>query len=320
MFKLKLKKEQNLANEKIIENSAEQTKEQLDSVLEQANCEDGQIALFEQAESCDSENTNEENKDCESDAIMDDLSELATLLSTTAENLKEEFYLIQIRKIMSKIQKAIVRYDVTESELDKMFYRAGRYGLGGLTVAPVYLPACIKQNKKNLTGKLNVNSIIDFPFGESSLKGKLANIKESVKAGANSVAVTVPSLLLAKENLKQLKKECRKFYACSKKNAGIVLNASDVTEENFVEAMKALKRTKISYIVLAFGDATIEEVKNKLSAIAKCGITKKLYVLANVDRVTTATELFKLNVDSILTPYADDIGLGLLKRFNLINK
>ena len=107
---------------------------------------------------------------------------------------------------MSKIQKAIVRYDVTEAELEKMFYGAGRYGLGGLTVAPVYLPACIKQNKKNLTGKLNVNSIIDFPFGESSLKGKVANIKESVKAGADSVAVTAPSMLIAKENLKQLKK------------------------------------------------------------------------------------------------------------------
>ncbi len=317
MFKFKLKKEQKLDNEKIIENSADETKEQLNSVLEQTNCDDGQIAVLEQTQSDYSEKTNQQNKDGESGAIMKDLSELATLLSTTFQSLKEEFYLIQIRKIMSKIQKAIVRYDVTEAEFDKMFYQAGRCGLGGLMVAPVYLPACIKQNKKNLTGKLNVNSIIDFPFGESSLKGKVANIKESVKAGADSVAVTVPSMLIAKENLKQLKKECRKFYGCSKKNAGIVLNASDVTEGNFVEAMKALKKTKISYIVLAFGDATIEEVKNKLSAIAKSGINKKLYVLANVDRVETATELFKLNVDSILTPYADDIGNDLLKRFNL---
>ena len=293
---------------------------------EQNDCKDSQVVpLIEiTEEDCGEKSKSKKEKKSEDkkqeDSIVKDLSELAMLLNTTVQNLKDEFYFLQIRKIMSKLQKVIVRYDMTDLELEKFFYQAGNYGLGGVTVAPVYLNSCIKQNKKNISGKLNISSIIDFPFGESSLKGKISDVKESVKLGANSVAVAVPSMKLNKDKLKELKKECRKFCANAKRNAGIVLNASDINEENYVEAMKVLRKVKLSYIVLAFGDATIDEVKHKLAVLNKLGINKKLFVLANVDRVESVVEIFKLNVDSILTPYADDIGIDLLKRFNLIAK
>ena len=307
------------------------TKKIKDDVLEkecaQTACEQCQVVpLVEITEQQNEEKTTKQKSKTaketsgEQDSIIKDLSELAMLLNTTVQNLKDEFYLLQIRKIMSKLQKVIVRYDMTEVEMEKNFYDAGYYGLGGVTVAPAYLASCIKQNKKNITGKLDITSIIDFPFGESALKAKLSNIKESMKLGATSVAVAMPSMMLNKEKLKQLKKECRKFCVCSKKNAGIVLNASDINEENYIGATKVLRKIKLDYIVLAFGDATIEEVKSKLAVLNKIGISKKLYVLANIDRVESVIELFSLKVDSILTPYADDIGKDLLKRFNLIVK
>ena len=66
--------------------------------------------------------------------------------------------------------------------------------------------------------------------------------------------------------------------------------------------------------------AVVEEVKSKLSLVSKSRMDKKLFVLANVENVERASELFKLGADSVLTPYADEIGDDLLKRFNLINK
>ena len=264
------------------------------------------------------------NEQAKNDSFCDDLKLLASLLDTTAKDLKEEFYLLQIRKIMSKLQKVIVRYNMTDVELENLFYCGGQYGLGGITVAPAYLSGQIKQNKKNLTGRLKITSIIDFPFGESSLKGKITNIKESLKLGANSLAVAMPASFIDKEQIKQFKKQCKKIYCQAnwwKKNeTGIVLNASDMNEESFSIAVKVLRKTKLSYIVLAFGDASIEEVKHKLVVLNNLGLNKKLYVLANVDRVEMAVELFRLKVDSILTPYADSIGTDLLKRFNLISK
>ena len=302
-------------------------KEETAKKSEQTVCEQCEIVPLVEITEQDSQETikNKNGKGAqgsssEQESILKDLTELAKLLGTTVQNLKDEFYLLQIRKIMSKLQKVIVRYDMTEKEMEKNFYAAGYYGLGGVTVAPAYLASCIKQNKKNITGKLNITSIIDFPFGESALKAKMSNIKESMKMGASSVAVAMPSMKLNEDKLKELKKESRKFCARAKKSAGIVLNASDINEENFVGATKVLRKIKLDYIVLAFGDATIEEVKRKLTVLNKIGINKRLFVLANIDRVESVVELFSLKVDNILTPYADDIGLDLLKRFNLIVK
>ena len=262
----------------------------------------------------------EDKEKSEGDKFYDDLTEFAFLLSTNVDALKKEFYLTQVKKIMSKIKKVIVRYGVTDKELDVLFSKAEQCGLGGIVTAPAYLPKSIKQNKKRFAGRINLTSLIDFPFGESSLKGKITDIKESKKLGASSVAVSLPSMMLGKENAKKLKKECRKYMAYSKKNAGIVLNASDLTEEIFEKAIKVLNKTKIKYIILAFGEATVEEVKSKLSLVSKSRMDKKLFVLANVENVERASELFKLGADSVLTPYADEIGDDLLKRFNLINK
>ena len=218
---------------------------------------------------------------------------------------------------MIKLQKAVVRYDMTEAEMDKLFLSASKYGLGGITVAPAYLQNCVRQNKKNKT-KIDVCSIIDFPFGESSLKGKISNVKESLKMGANSVAIAMPSMLFNPENLKMLKKQCRTLCRASKRRAGIVLNASDINEEKYAKAMKILNRSKLNFVTLAFGDATKEEVERKLNSLAKCGLNKKLYVLANVNSVESVVELFKCKVDCVLTPYADEIGTDLLKRFGLM--
>ena len=208
----------------------------------------------EQTQEIGEKDTNEQVK---KDSIYDDLNLLASLLDKTVDDLKEEFYLLQIRKIMSKLQKVIVRYNMTDLELETLFYCGGQYGLGGITVAPAYLSGQIKQNKKNFTGRLKITSLIDFPFGESSLKGKITNIKESLKLGANALAVTMPSSFIDKEQIKQFKKQCKKIYRQAnwwKKNEiGIVLNASDINEENFSLAVKVLRRTKLSFVALAFG-------------------------------------------------------------------
>lgn len=263
-------------------------------------------------ESAKGETSNDKEK-----SILDDLKDLAMLLNTSVDSLKKEFYFTQITKIMAKMQKAVVRYDITETELAKVFLSANNYGLGGLAVSPAYLQNCVKQNRKNKV-QIELCSIIDFPFGESSIKGKISDIKESFKMGASTVAVTMPSMMFNPENLKGLKKQIKTICNASKKRAGIVINASDVSEEKYAGAMKILNKSKLCFITLAFGDATLDEVKTKLLALNKCGLSKRLLVIANVDRAESAVELYKHNVDCILTPYADDIGSDLLKRFSLI--
>ncbi len=312
------KKDQTLLAEK-----PDQTNQLVEEIQLENTCQESEVELQARldGEQTNNESQSDGNNQCNQeilDSFKKDVVELAGFLGVSVKELREEIYFTQIKKIMSKIHKVIVRYDMTETELEKIFFSAGRYGLGGMTVAPVYLSNCVKQNKKSKYQGLPFCSIIDFPFGESSFMGKVSNVKESLKAGASSVAVTMPTMMLNKENLKTFKKECKKLCRLTRNRAGIVLNASDINEENYVEGMKTIRKTKIAFITLAFGDATMEEVKHKLAVINRCGITKSLFVIANVERLEQAIELTKLNVARVLTPYADAIGEDLIKRYNLV--
>ena len=51
---------------------------------------------------------------------------------------------------------------------------------------------------------------------------------------------------------------------------------------------------------------------------AKKYINKKVInVLGNIDRADTCSELIKLNVNTIYTPFAQDIAKEMLKRFSI---
>lgn len=264
-----------------------------------------------------SKRTNAEKK---IDDFIKDLGDIALLLDTSTESLRDEFMLAQVRKVMSRVQKVIVRYDVPEAELDKILEEAEYLQMGGLTVAPIYIPTCAKNIKKSKFAPIKLGAVIDFPFGESTFKGKLADFKVAKKSGAEQISVSFPAMQLSPEKLKEFKKQVKTLGKIHKGGAGVIFNASDIETENFIEAVKIISKTKISFITLAFGDASIEQVKQKIAGFNEFRpADKKLFVLANVEHADSIMELFKLKVDSILTPYADAIGRYLIERFNLNN-
>lgn len=241
---------------------------------------------------------------------------LSSLFNKTVKEIKEECFVYQIRKFMSRLGKVVVRYNVPDPELEKIFLNADALKLGGILVAPIYLPACKKISKKHRLSHVSVGSLIDFPFGESSFKGKVASVREGMKIGIDTVHVTIPNMLLESENIKQYKSQAKKIGKLFKEGSGIILNATDLSEDSIKKALKIAAKTKLTSVTFSFGEATLEQVKSKLDVVNKYRGSKKIYVLANVDRAEAVTELMKLSVDMILTPYADDIGRELVRRFN----
>jgi deoxyribose-phosphate aldolase len=249
--------------------------------------------------------------------VYEKFPDLAKLMNTTVEELRDEFFLFQIRKLMSRIGKVIVRYNVSEQEVERIFLNAAALSLNQVSISPVYLPVCERLVKRHKLHQVCVSSIVDFPFGESSFKSKLHNVKDAVRVGVDEVSVTLPTMLFSLENAKVLKKQIKKVGRSYKNSAGVLLNATDLDEEQIKRAMKFARKSKVTHITFAFGEATLEEVKSKLEIVNKYKNNKKIAVLANVDRAESVMELFKLEVDRILTPYADAIGDELIKRFEI---
>ncbi len=247
----------------------------------------------------------------------DGFPDLAKLMNTTVEQLKDEFFLFQVRKLMSKLAKTVIRYSISDKEMNKLFTNAKLLEMDEIVVAPAFLPACRKQVAKMGEEGFKVGSIIDFPFGESTIKGKLMSVKESVNAGVDDVTVMMPSMLIDLDSVGAFKKQCAKIGKSFKGYAGIGVNASDLTEEQIKLAIRVVNKTKLVHITFVFGNATLEEVTEKMSIVKKYKDNKKVFALANVDTAEGIMALFTNGVDKILTPYADAIGEELIKRFKV---
>ncbi len=259
----------------------------------------------------------DKEQEYEQEDDFDGFPDLARIMNMTVKELREEFFLFQVRKLMSKLAKTVIRFSVSDKEIAKLFHNAKLLEMDEIVVAPAFLPACVKQVSKLGGDGFKVGSIIDFPFGESSIKSKLGGVKECVKQGVDDVTVMMPSMLVNKDNLKQFRKQSLKIGKAYKGRAGIALNATDLDEEQIKLAVKSVSRSKLAFITFVFGTATFDEVQQKMTIVKKYKEKQKIFALANVDTAEGIMALFTNGVDKILTPYADQIGEELVRKFRI---
>lgn len=243
-----------------------------------------------------------------------DIQGLAALLNEDEGKVRDDCLFSGIKKFTEKLGKVIVRYDISGDELLRLAINSQTLGLKETAVSPAYIPAvarAIKRSKENMT----VSALVDFPFGENAFTAKIAGVKESVAAGVDEVSVFMPAMSLYKENKKQLAKDLKKIAKSYRKHAGVAFSAENLSEENILIAARAAEKAGLNHVLFAFGESSEEDIKRKLSAVMKSGTPLTLKVLGNVRTADGAAKLFKMGAELVLTPFADEIGDELLKRF-----
>ena len=218
---------------------------------------------------------------------------------------------------MDKMAKVIVRYDISSKELEKVLVNSNRLCINEILLAPLHIESMRKSVKKHNLENQKVGVIIDFPFGESTLKSKLVSIGEAKRDGVDSVTVMMPTALLKEEKKKEFIKHLKKTARAFKGEKGIAISATDLTAESIELAVKLVEKTKLDFLTLVFGEAREQTLIEKMSAVNSVKHSKKIKVLGNVETAGAMIELYKLNTDVILTPYADDIGKELVDRFKI---
>ena len=244
--------------------------------------------------------------------------ELARLLNTDIESFKDECCLFQIKNLMHRLGKVIIRLNVTDSELAAVVDNSAKLETSEILLSPAYLPALVRRVEREKLEKLNICALIDFPFGESTFKSKMTNVKDVIKTGVDGVTVMMPAMMLERDNLKNFKKQCRKISRSLKNRAGIAVAAQDLNEDAIKTLVKTAEKTALAHVTFIFGEAGEQELKFKFGTILKYKSKKVCFkILGNVMRPEAVMELFKMGAETILTPYADDIGEELLKRFKI---
>lgn len=242
---------------------------------------------------------------------------LAELLNEPIGQVKDECCMFQVKNLMSRLTKAIVRYNVPDAELTKILYNCNQLNVKELLVSPAYVPSCVRQAKKSGLSFLYAGAAIDFPFGESTFKSKLTDAKNCLAAGVDGVTVIMPAMLLEKDRYKELCRETRKIGRLYKKDAGIAFACAELSAEQIKTAVKTVEKSKAGFITFIFGDADGKTIKEKTDAINKCRGKKPIKIMGNVSTPEAVMQLIKLGAEEIVTPFADEIGKELVKRFRI---
>jgi deoxyribose-phosphate aldolase len=258
-----------------------------------------------------------EKVSAEEDEDYSAFKELALLMNTTVSAIKDECCSFQIKNLMGRMGKALVRFGVNDKQMEKILLNADILGVQEVVISPSNLETCAKAVKKHNLERQKVTLLIDFPFGESSFENKLLAIKEGKKAGVDGITVTLQQNALSESRQKELKKQLKKISRSFKGDVGIAVSAEELTDNELKNLLKLTAKTKIKHVALLFGAVSEDTLISKLNFANKYKGKLKYKVLGNIETAVAVMNLFKLEVDVILTPYADDIGGELLKRFKV---
>lgn len=255
------------------------------------------------------------DKDGETIKTLSEFSRLADILNTDEKSVLEECKLYQIRKIMSFVDKAVVRYGINNGEAKDIINNAILSGYGGVAISPAYL----KTLSDNMRGaeEINVCAVVDFPFGESSFKVKLSEMKNAVKAGVDGIITVFPANLLKKESVKDLKKQLKKMRKTGNVLKGVAVNAEDTDNEDIKRFMRLAEKSGINNAAFLFGNVTEAQLTDKMREIIKNKNKISVKVMANVEDIAGVKTLIALGADGIITPFAEKIAKELLEEFKI---
>lgn len=254
-------------------------------------------------------------KEKPSKKVRTEFSRFADILNKDEDAIIEECKLFQIRNIMSRISKALVRRGTDAENTRTLVKNAIKSGLGEIAAAPAYLDNVSDAMKSG--EELKVSAVVDFPFGESSFKVRFSEIKNSVKKGVDGILTVINTAALKKENAKILKKELKKTGKIKGVGKGAAVNAEDATADDIKQIFKLSEKSGIEYVALMFGSITEAELVAKMKEINAIKGKTPVKVMANVDDVDGVKTLISLGVSGIITPYADDIARELFKEFKI---
>ena len=244
-----------------------------------------------------------------------DFARLADILCKDEDDIIEECKLFQIKNIMSRLSKAVVRYGVESAEMKTLVINARKSGLGEIAVSPAYIDGVAKAIEK--TGEFKVCAVVDFPFGESSFKVKFSEIKNSVKKGVDGVLTVLNTAALKKDNAKPLKKELKKIGKIKAVETGIAINAEDADSDDIKQVLKLAEKAGVNYSAFLFGNVTEAELSAKLKEIKGFNSRIPVKIMANVENIGGVKTLIALGADGIITPFADAIAKELFGEFKI---
>ena len=241
---------------------------------------------------------------------------LAGLLGKTESGMKLEFYAYQIKELMQSVGKIMPRNGVNVSDIDNAYCQTVKYGGKEISVTPYFYRACKELESKYGYGKVEFSAMIDYPFGESSQKARLTDVKEAIKNGVDLVTVVMPFNAYTMGVLNAEKVKLNKLCKVRKGKVGIAVGI-DYDAEGFCKIVRLVEGLKCSHITLLCQSHSVDKIVDAIKIIRERKFTKKVYVYSSVKTIEELSKLMELKVDKVYTEHLEQVGFELERKFGV---
>jgi len=138
-----------------------------------------------------------------------------------------------------------------------------------VVVPPIFVEFARKYVDEKLSGALKVCSVVGFPLGNVTTKGKIAEAKKIIKSGADEIEVVINISAVKENDYRLIKSEMSRIVRLNRKIlVKAILETAYLTMEEIEKVVKVLVKTRVDYIMTSTGYAPIgatEEIVEKLS-------------------------------------------------------
>ncbi|MEM1517603.1 MAG: deoxyribose-phosphate aldolase [Nitrososphaerota archaeon] len=163
------------------------------------------------------------------------------------------------------IEHTNVSPNALPSDIDRLCEEALKYNFYAVVVPPIY----VNHAKNRLKGSgVKVVAVVGFPWGNNPTASKVAETRYAVKNGADEIDMVMNRSWLKSGDYRAVMRDIRAVIrAAGKRPVKVILETSDLTEEEKVEAIKIAVKAGASHIKTSTGyginkgGATVEDVR-----------------------------------------------------------
>ena len=179
-------------------------------------------------------------------------------------------YIMTKAEVAQMIDHTLLKPEATKEQIKALCEAAKEYGVHSVCVNSSYVPYCAELLKDS---GVAVCTVVGFPLGAMSTKGKAAETEIAVKDGATEIDMVIHVGMIKSKDWDYVSEDIKAVVAAAGEGVlvKVILETCLLTDEEIVEASKVAKAAGADFVKtstgFSTGGATVKDVKLMREAV-----------------------------------------------------
>lgn len=179
-------------------------------------------------------------------------------------------YIMTKAEVAQMIDHTLLKPEATKEQIKTLCEEAKEYGFHSVCVNSSYVPYCAELLKDS---GVAVCTVVGFPLGAMSTKGKAAETEIAVKDGATEIDMVIHVGMIKSKEWEYVSEDIKAVVAAAGEGVlvKVILETCLLTDEEIVEASKVAKAAGADFVKtstgFSTGGATVKDVKLMREAV-----------------------------------------------------